>query len=71
MEPRELERTVAVLTERMERLEAELRDARWQKIADAMESLERRTGELITQINSNVLQIHERLRTVENATHAE
>lgn len=65
MDPKELERAVAVLTERMERLEVELRDARWGKVADALESLERRTGELIAQMNANVLQIHGRLEVVE------
>ena len=70
MEPKELERAVAVLTERMERLEVELRDARWHKVADAMDSLERRAGELITQLNANVTQIHSRLEAVERGLNA-
>lgn len=67
MDPKELERAVSVLTERLERLEVELRDARWQKVSDAMASLEQRTGALISQLNGNVLQLHTRLEAVERA----
>ena len=70
MDSQELERTIAVLGERLERLEAELRDARWEKVAESLSSLERRTGELITQLNANVMQVHQRVSELEKQRNA-
>ena len=65
MQPTDFERAVSVLTERLEKLETELRDARWQKVADALAGLEGRTGELIKQLDAKIVQVHERVRALE------